>query len=109
MNNNEINLLDLPDIYLNFDETFGVSCGLSNGDELLQYFMPFLTDWSENNYSTHQFAQKYAEKGISLWAEKGQLFTDEDKKECSFLIRFTGQYEGYVITHCTYEKRGLLQ
>ena len=50
-----------------FDSVTSCSCGLENADELLNYFLPYLEDWNNQRYTTHEFAKKYANKGISLW------------------------------------------
>lgn len=98
----ETNLLDLPNQYINFEAEFMVSCGLPNSKELLLYLEPYLRKWVENNDSVHQFATKYADVGLSLWTASRVPVTGEGKTyqaTCFYLVS-EQQEKGYVLIHC---------
>lgn len=104
INLQDVNLLDLPDMYIDFDQPVSVSCGLKNRDELLDFFIKHLNDWSENRYSVHQFAKRYPTL-FSLWTAKEVPSTPE---LMCFRICFT-RPAGDVLFHCKIKTQGSLQ
>jgi len=46
INQPDMNLLDIPDMSVDFNSVTSCSCGLENADELLNYFLPYLEDWN---------------------------------------------------------------
>lgn len=97
-NQPDMNLLDLPDMNVNFDEPNSCSCGLKNADELLHYFLPYLEDWSNARYSMHEFARKYADKGIALWTAND---VNDEKERIQTIQIFVENDEitGYLLFH----------
>lgn len=107
----EINLLDLPDQYINFEADFAVSCGLPNSKQLLCYIEAYLNNWVNNNYSVHQFATKYANQGISLWTASEVSLTEDDinSQRTYFFLASEKNETGYVLIHCHLSRKELLQ
>ncbi len=103
------NLLDLPDMQVDFNHPISVSCGLKNQDELMDYFIPYLNDWSEHQYNVHEFAQKYAMQ-LTLWTANDIPVTEEAKTHelICFRVQF-GTLSGEVLFHCKIKARGWLQ
>ncbi len=107
----ETNLLDLPNQYIDFTANFAVSCALSNSKELLFYFEPYLNSWVESNDSVHQFAAKYADEGISLWTASDVPITEEDTQHqrAYFYLVSNKNEQGYVLIHCRVSHKEFLQ
>lgn len=98
----ETNLLDLPNQYIDFEADFTVSCGLPNSKQLLRYFEPYLNNWVEHNYSVHQFATRYADEGISLWTASSVSLTESDiqRQRAYFYLVSEQNEQGYALIHC---------
>ena len=104
----DVNLLDLPDIEIDFEELMGYSCALANADELLNYLLPFLDEWGNKRYSTHQFSYKFNDQGLSLWTAND--VESEDERDATFQIFVDNdKIKGYVLMHCKLSKVGALQ
>ncbi|PJG84800.1 hemophilus-specific protein [Conservatibacter flavescens] len=107
----ETNLLDLPNQYINFEGNFAVSCGLPNSKELLFYLEPYLNQWVENNDSVHQFATRFANAGLSLWTASDVSITEDDRlhqRAYFYLVSEQGE-QGYVLIHCQLSHKDHLQ
>lgn len=85
---NRTNLLDLPNKYRNFDGEFSASCGLDNAEELLIHSQSYFIEWFQQGYSFHQFAEKFAHQGLSLWSadEISMRNTDKSKDVFAFIL-----------------------
>ncbi|HDX0985201.1 TPA: hemophilus-specific protein [Pasteurella multocida] len=108
---NETNVLDLPNQYINFEEAFAVSSGLPNAEALLFYLQPYFNKWVESQDSVHQFATKYADEGISLWTASDVPLREEDiaKQRTCFYLVSTKNEQGYVLIHCQLSHKEALQ
>ncbi|MDY4281337.1 MAG: hemophilus-specific protein [[Pasteurella] mairii] len=108
---NETNLLDLPNQYIDFEADFVVSCALPNSEELLFYFEPYLNKWVDSQDSVHQFATKYADEGISLWTASDVPLGTEDiaKQQTYFYLVSTKNEQGYALIHCHLSHKEALQ
>lgn len=104
----DVNLLNLPDIQINFDEAIAYSCALSNADELLQFIIPYIDDWANSRYSTHQFLEKYKSEGIALWTANDVEPTEEREATFQFMVD-TDEIKGYVLMHCKLLSVGVRQ
>ncbi|AAP95824.1 hypothetical protein A6046_00985 [[Haemophilus] ducreyi] len=104
------NLLDLPDMQIDFNQPVSLSCGLKNQDELMDYFVPYLNDWSEHQYSIHEFAQKYVDK-FSLWSANDIVPIMEVAKteELACFRIYINHPSGEVVFHCRIKTKGLVQ
>lgn len=107
-NQPDMNLLDLPDMKVNFDVPNSCSCGLDNADELLHYFLPYLDDWANQRYSMHEFATKYADKGISLWTANDVNDAEDHIKTIQIFVE-NAEIKGYLFFHCHLLSQGTLQ
>ncbi|MEE3608205.1 hemophilus-specific protein [Avibacterium paragallinarum] len=108
---NETNVLDLPNQYINFEGAFAVSSGLPNAEALLFYLELYLNKWVESQDSVHQFATKYADEGISLWTASDVPLREEDiaKQRTCFYLVSTKNEQGYVLIHCQLSYKEALQ
>lgn len=105
------NLLDLPNKYRNFDGEFSASCGLDNAEELLIYSQSYFIEWFEQGYSFHQFAEKFADQGLSLWSadEVSMRNSDKSKDIFAFYLAFDNNPSGYILVHCQLDREDSLQ
>lgn len=104
----DMNLLDLPDIQVDFGEVIGYSCALKNADDLFEFFIPYLEDWANNNATTHQFLKKHQSAGIALWTANDVEPTEE--REATFqLMVDNDEIKGYVLMHCKLISVGVRQ
>lgn len=103
----DMNLLDMPDMSVNFDMVTSCSCGLENADELLEYVIPYLDDWNQHRYTVHEFARKYADKGISLWLANDVEITKSGISAIHIFLE--GEIKGYVLFHGQFMPSGALQ
>ncbi|QLB12778.1 hypothetical protein EV697_101471 [Bisgaardia hudsonensis] len=108
---NGINLLDLPDRYIQFDGLFFISCALPRSDDLLMHCQSYINDLYKNRFSLHQFGEKWKKDGISLWLAQDveQTELEQQEKIFAFYIMFSQGIEGYVLIQCQLESWGLLQ
>lgn len=108
---NRTNLLHLPNKYLNFEGEFLVSCGLENAEELLAFSEPLFVDWFEQGYSFHQFAEKLADLGASMWSADEVTIANPDKTRCvfAFYLAFDKQPSGYILIQCQLDREEQLQ
>ncbi|TYG35303.1 hemophilus-specific protein [Lonepinella koalarum] len=99
---NDVNILDLPTIQIDFEGEFLASCGLPNQIELLDLCHEYFIDWFTQRYSLQEFAQKYANKHISLWTTQAvELPTSMDNHPFfAFIIRFDALDDSYVLVQC---------
>nr|WP_314401544.1 hypothetical protein [uncultured Aggregatibacter sp.] len=107
INQPDMNLLNLPDMRVDFDSVTSCSCGLENADELLNYFLPYLEDWNNQRYTTHEFLKKYTNKGISLWTANDVKATENGL--CAIQIFLESEVKGYLFFHCKLSPVGTLQ
>lgn len=107
INQPDMNLLDMPDMAVNFDVMTSCSCGLKNADELLEYFIPYLEEWNQHRYTVHEFARKYASKGISLWTASDVEKTTSGISAIQVFLE--GEVKGYVLFHGQFMPIGALQ
>lgn len=105
------NLLDLPNKYLDFDGEFLVSCGLDNAEALLMHSQFYFGEWFEQHYSFHQFAEKFADSGLTLWSADDVKIQSADKAKnvFAFYIAFDQQPQGYILVQCQLEREDSLQ
>ncbi|MDG2961718.1 hemophilus-specific protein [Exercitatus varius] len=99
---NDVNILDLPTIHIDFEGEFLASCGLSNQVELLDLCHEYFKDWFANRYTLQGFAKKYADKHISLWTtQEVELPESIDSHPFfAFVIRFDDLVDSYVLVQC---------
>ena len=107
INQPDMNLLDIPDMSVDFNSVTSCSCGLENADELLNYFLPYLEDWNNQRYTTHEFAKKYAKKGISLWTANDVKKSENGIQAIQIFL--DGEVKGYLFFHCKLSPVGTLQ
>lgn len=98
----DVNILDLPTIYIDFDGNFMASCGLANQVELLDLCHEYFQDWFTHRYSLQDFAEKFANEHISLWTAKTVKAPSaiEGNPFFSFIIKFEQTRQGYVLVQC---------
>lgn len=108
---NRTNLLDLPNKYRNFDGEFSASCGLDNSEELLIHSQPYFIEWFQQRYSFHQFAEKFAAQGLSLWSadEVSMRNKDRSKDIFAFYLAFDHSPSGYILVQCQLDREDSLQ
>lgn len=108
---NRTNLLDLPNKYRNFDGEFSASCGLDNAEELLIHSQSYFIEWFQQGYSFHQFAEKFAHQGLSLWSadEISMRNTDKSKDVFAFYLAFDHNPSGYILVQCQLDREDSLQ
>lgn len=107
----ETNLLNLPNQYIDFEKDFAVSCALPNSKDLLFYLQTYFNQWVESNASVHQFAEKYADDGISLWTASDINMIEEDiqHQRAHFYIVSEKNEKGYALIHCHLYHKDALQ
>ncbi|MGX2956077.1 hemophilus-specific protein [Ursidibacter arcticus] len=107
----DINLLNLPNKRIQFDGPFFISCALPQSEELLVHCQTYINDLFKHRLSLHHFAEKWNDKGISLWlaqdVERSEL--EQQEKIFAFYMAFSQGIEGYVLIQCQLESQDLLQ
>ena len=108
INQPDMNLLDIPDMSVDFNSVTSCSCGLENADELLNYFLPYLEDWNNQRYTTYEFAKKYANKRSSHFGRLMNVKKSENGIQ-AIQIFLDGEVKGYLFFHCKLSPAGTLQ
>ena len=95
--NIDMNVLDLPESFIDFEEISFFSCGLENSEEILRAFIPFFEQWQAQNLSIQEFARQYASQGISIWTAKD---INSSRSGTQILqIFMEGKVKGYLLLH----------
>ncbi|PJG82774.1 hemophilus-specific protein [Caviibacterium pharyngocola] len=108
---NDVNILNLPTIHIDFDGEFMASCGLSNQVELLDRCHEYFKDWFANRYTLQGFAEKYASEHISLWTTQAVNMPKsmDDHPFFAFVIRFDQLENSYVLVQCQLNSQDKVQ